>query len=146
MPSVREQILSAFFTELKTLESSSIKLLRNPEKLMKIPENGAIITLRDGQSNEPEVLLSPLTYIYEQTASIEVMINHAYAQNQGTSLDDLLMIIGNVIEGNRSMNGLAEWMEAQAPDFLQEAIEGAPAIRGVTVNVLIRFHTTSPLH
>ena len=146
MPSVREQILSAFFTELKTLESSSIKVLRNPDKALKVPENGAIITLRDGQSNEPEALLSPLTYIYEQTANIEVMINNAYTENQGTSLDDLLMIIGNLIINNRSMNGLAEWMEPQAPDFLQEAIEGAPAIRAATVNVLIRFHTNSPLH
>ena len=71
---------------------------------------------------------------------------NAYADSQGTSLDDLLMIIGNLIIGNRTMSGLAEWMEPQAPDFLQEAIEGAPAIRAATVNVLIRFNTTSPLH
>jgi hypothetical protein len=38
MPSVREQIIAAFFSELKTLESSRIKVLRNPDKLMKVPE------------------------------------------------------------------------------------------------------------
>ncbi len=146
MPSVRENILSAFFTELKTLESSSIKLLRNPDKLMKVPENGALIIMHDGQSNEPEVLLSPLTYIYEHNISIEVMINNAYADRQGITLDDLLIIIENLILNNRSMNGLAEWMEAQAPEFLQEAVEGAPAIRAATINVLVRFCTTSPLH
>lgn len=145
MPSVREQILSAFFAELKTLESSAIKVLRNPDKLMRVPENGAIVVMRDGQSAEPETLLSPLTYIYEHNAEIEVTINNAYTATQGTSLDDLLMIIGNMIEANRTMGGLAEWMEAQAPEFIQEAVEGAPAMRAATVNVLFRFHTSSPL-
>ena len=146
MPSIREQIIAAFFSELKTLESSRIKVLRNPDKLMKVSADGAIIVLRDGESGDPEVLLSPLTYIYEQVATLEIMIDNAYAQSQQTSLDDLLMIIGNLIDNNRSMNGLAEWMEAQAPEFLQEAVEGAPAIRAAAVNVLMRFSTTSPLH
>lgn len=144
--SVREQIIAAFFAELKTLESSRIKVFRNPDKLMKVPESGALIILRDGQSDEPEVLLSPLTYIYEHVAALEIMIDNAYAESQKTTLDDLLMIIENLILNNRSMNGLAEWMEAQAPEFLQEAVEGAPAIRAATVNLLMRFATTSPLH
>lgn len=146
MPSVREQVLSAFFAELKTLESSLIKVARNPDKLMKVPDKGAIITLQDGNSGEPETLLSPLTYIYEHVAIVEVMINTAYAQAQGTSLDDLLMIIENLILADRTLGGLAEWVEARAPEFTQEAIEGAPAFRAATVNILMRFHTTSPLH
>lgn len=145
MPSVREQILAAFFAELKTFESSAIKVLHNAEKPTKIPMNGAVIILRDGESGDPEILLSPLTYIYEHRANLEIMVDHAYAQSQQTSLDDLLMVIGNLIENNRSMNGLAEWIEAAAPEFLQEATEGAPAIRAATVNVLMRFSTTSPL-
>ena len=52
MPSVREQIIAAFFSELKTLESSRIKVLRNPDKLMKVPADGAIIILRDGESGD----------------------------------------------------------------------------------------------
>ena len=145
MPSVREQIIVAFFAELKTLESSRIKVLRNPDKLMKVPADGAIIVLRDGESGDPEVLLSPLTYIYEQVATLEITIDNAHAQRQHTRPADLLLITGNLIDNHRSMNGLAEWMEAQAPEFLQEAVEGAPAIRTATVNVLMRFNTTSPL-
>lgn len=146
MPSVREQILSAFFAELKTLESSLIKVTRNPDKLMKVPEKGAIITLQDGDSGEPEVLLSPLTYIYEHVATVEIVVNTAYTQSQGTSLDDLLMIIDNLILADRTLGGLAEWIEARAPEFVQEAVDGAPAFRAATVGVLMRFHTTSPLH
>ncbi len=146
MPSVREQILSAFFNELKTLETSLIKVVRNPDKAMKVPEKGAIITLQDGESGEPEVLLSPLTYIYEHIATIELVVNTAYAQSQGTTLDDLLMIIENLILADRTLGGLAEWIEARAPEFIQEAVEGAPAMRAANINVMMRFHTASPLH
>ncbi|MFO0110778.1 MAG: acyl-CoA transferase [Alphaproteobacteria bacterium] len=120
-------------------------MLHNTEKPLKIPMSGAVIILRDGGSNDPEILLSPLTYIYEHRANLEIMIDNAYAQSQQTSLDDLLMVIGNLIENNRSINGLAEWIEAEAPEFQQEAIEGAAAMRAATVNVLMRFSTTSPL-
>ncbi len=146
MPSVREQILSAFFTELKTLESSSIKLLRNPDKPIKAPEKGAVITLYDGESGEPEVLLSPLTYVYEHVARIELMVNSTYAEHQNTTLDDLLMIIENLILNNRTLGGLAEWVEARAPEFLQESIEGTATFRAAMFSVMLRFYTTSPLH
>jgi len=146
MPSVREQILVAFFNELKTLETSLIKVVRNPDKAMKVPEKGAIITLQDGESGEPEMLLSPLTYIYEHIATIELVVNTAYAQSQGTTLDDLLMIIENLILADHTLGGLAEWVEARAPEFIQEAVEGAPAMRAANVNVMMRFHTASPLH
>lgn len=145
MPSVREQILTAFFEELKTLETESIKVFRNPDKSQKVPDGGAVIVLRDGQSNDPEVLLSPLTYIYEQQSPVEVMINTAFAERQEIPLDDLLTIIGNLVEYNRTMGGLAEWAEPSAPDFQQEAVEGAPAIRAATITVTFRFATTSPL-
>lgn len=146
MPSVREQILSAFFAELKTLESSLIKVTRNPDKLMKIPEKGVIVTLQDGDSGEPEVLLSPLTYIYEHIATVELVVNTAYTQSQGTTLDDLLMIIENLILADRTLGGRTEWIEARAPEFIQEAVEGAPAMRAANVSVMMRFHTNSPLH
>ncbi len=62
MPSVREQILTAFFEELKTLETDSIKVFRNLDKSQKVPDGGALIVLRDGQSNDPETLLSSPRY------------------------------------------------------------------------------------
>jgi len=145
MPSVREQILAAFFEELKTLETESIKVFRNLDKSQKVPDGGAVIVLRDGASGDPEVLLSPLTYIYEHQAQLEVIINTAFAEQQESSLDQWLASIGTLIENDRTIGGLAEWAEAQAPEFLQEAIEGAPSIRMATVTILFRFATASPL-
>lgn len=145
MSSIREQILAALFERLRTLESDNVKVLRNPDKVQKVPEGGAVIVLRDGTSGDPEVLLSPLTYIYEHQAALEIIINTAFAEQQEMSLDELLAGIGTIIEADRTIDGLAEWAEAQAPEFLQEAIEGAPAMRAATVTVLLRFHTANPL-
>lgn len=145
MSSIREQILAAFFERLRTLESDNVKVLRNPDKVQKVPEGGAVIVLRDGTSGDPEVLLSPLTYIYEHQAALEIIINTAFAEQQEMSLDELLASIGAIIEADRTIGGLAEWAEAQAPEFLQEAIEGAPAMRAATVTVHLRFHTGNPL-
>lgn len=145
MSSIREQILAAFFGRLLTLESDSVKVLRNPDKVQKVPEGGAIIILRDGTSGDPDVLLSPLTYIYEHQAVLEIIINTAFSEQQEVSLDELLAGIGALIVADRTLGGLAEWAEAQAPEFLQEAIEGAPAMRAATVTVLLRFHTGNPL-
>lgn len=145
MTSVREQILASFFEQLRTLESDNVKVLRNPDKVQKVPDSGAVIVLRDGVSGDPEVLLSPLTYIYEHQAQVEIIINTAFAEQQENSLDEWLAGIGALIEADRTIGGLAEWTEAQAPEFLQEAIEGAPAMRAATVTVLLRFHTGNPL-
>ena len=146
MPSVREQIIAAFFSELKTLESSRIKVLRNPDKLMKVPADGAIIVLRDGESGDPEVLLSPLTYIYEHLVTAEVIVQESDAALRDSQIDSLLISIGSVINANRTLNGLAEWVEARSPDFQQEPIEGAATIRTASVLIMIRYFTTDPLN
>ena len=145
MTSKREQILSAFYTRLKTLETSQIKVNRNQDKPQKVPDGGLII-LRDGQSDEPEVMLSPLTYIYEHSALLEIMVQNPDAAARSNILDSLLVSIGALIAANRTLSGVAEWSEAKAPDFIDEPIEGAATIRAATVAVLLRFSTTDPLN
>lgn len=145
MSSKREQILSALHTKLKTLETAKLKVYRNLDKPQKVVEDGVII-LRDGESAEPEVLLSPLTYIYEHFVSLEVMVQHPDQAMRDSVVDALLGSIGGIITSNRSLDGLAEWMEARSPDFNDEPIEGAPTIRAATLQVMIRFFTADPLN
>jgi len=144
MPSVREQVLTALYTKLKALESSSVKVYRNLDKPQKLPSLGIII-VRDGTAGDPEVLLSPLTYIYEHSALLEIMTQHADAATRDSQLDSLLASIGGIIAANRSLDNLAEWMEARAPEFLEEPIEGAATVKSATVPVMIRFFTSNPL-
>lgn len=145
MPSKREQVLAALFDKMKAIETAHIKVYRNLDKPQKLPDGGVLI-LRDGTEEEPEVLLNPLTYIYEHLVTAEVMVQDADQAERDTLLDALLVSMGGVINANRTLDGLAEWVEARSPDFQEEPIEGAATIRTATVLIMIRYFTTDPLN
>jgi len=96
MPSKREQVLDRLTSKLKTLESATLKVYRNLDKPQQVPTNGMIV-LRDGASAEPEMLLSPLTYIYEHLAVVEIMVQNPDPAIRDSTLDALLVSIGSVI-------------------------------------------------
>jgi len=145
MISKREQVISALFNKLKTLETASVKIYRNLDKPQTVPTEGMIV-LRDGAGDEPEVLLSPLIYIYEHLVGLEVLVQNADSTTRSSLLDNLLVSIGSIINTNRTLDGLAEWVEAKAPDFNDDPIEGAATIRSATVQIMVRFFTTDPLN
>lgn len=92
------------------------------------------------------MLLSPLTYIYEQLVTLEVMVQNPDSATRDTALDTLLANIGSVINAYRTLDGLAEWVEARSPEFEEEPIEGAASVRTATLQVMVRFYTTDPLN
>ena len=63
-----------------------------------------------------------------------------------SDLDTLLGAIGGVIAADRSLGGLAEWMESNAPAFIEEPIEGAPTVKMAQLSVMVRFATKDPLN
>lgn len=145
MTSKREQILDRLHTKMKALESATVKLYRNLDKPQKIT-SGGIVILRDGASEEAEVLLSPLTYIYEHLVTVEIMVQNPDPAIRDSTLDALLVSIGGIINANRTLDGLAEWVEARSPEFQEEPIEGAASIRAATVLIMVRFATNDPLN
>ncbi len=144
MASIREQVLSALFTRLQTLGTSTVSVYRNQDKPQKV-ENGMII-MRDGASEEPEVLLSPLTYIFQHLVHIEVLVQAPDTATRDSQLDALLSAIGGIINSNRSLGGLAEWVESNAPAFVEEPIEGAATVKMAQLSVMVRFVTNDPLN
>ncbi len=145
MTSKREQVIFTLFNKLKTLETVSIKVYRNLDKPQTVPTEGMIV-LRDGAGDEPEILLSPLTYIYEHLVGLEVLVQNADSATRSSLLDNLLVSIGGIINANRTLDGLAEWVEAKAPDFNDDPIEGAATIRSASVQIMVRFFTSDPLN
>ncbi len=142
MPSKREQIITSLYNTLKPLENVGIKVCRNLDKPQKIT---SLVILRDGTSENPEILLSPTAYIYEHNVTLEILVQHPDAQRRDASLDNLLVTIGGLINANRTLGGLAEWMEPSPPEFTEEVIEGAATIRMAVVPVMVRFMTSDPL-
>ena len=139
MPSKREAILAALHTQLQTLTTPVLRGDVLPER---IPATGLII-LRDGKPGEPEVTLSPLTYFYEHRAELEVVIQ------AGTGRDALFDVlagsIGVALATDRTLGGLCDWVDAEAPEPVDLPIEGAAALKAAVITIVLHYATPDPL-
>ena len=139
MPSKRETILAALHGRLLTLAAPVLRGDVLPER---IPATGLII-LRDGQPGEPEVTLSPLTYFYEQRAELEVVIQAG--SERDALFDALTASIGAVISADRTLGGLCDWVEAEAPEPVDLPIEGAASLKAAVITVVLHYASPDPL-
>ena len=139
MTSKRETILSALHTRLQTLAAPVLRGDVLPER---IPTSGLII-LRDGKPGEPEVTLSPLTYFYEHRAELEVVIQAGTGRD--ALFDALTADIGAALAADRTLGGLCDWAEAEAPEPVDLPIEGAAALKAAVITVVLHYATPDPL-
>ena len=108
----------------------------------RIPAAGLII-LRDGQPGEPEVTLSPLRYHYQHRAELEVVIQAG--TGRASAFDTLIAAIGTALEAERTLGGLCDWIEPEAPASVDLPIDGAAALKAAIITVVLHYTTTGPL-
>ena len=139
MPTPRETILSALHTRLQTLAAPVLRGDVLPER---IPATGLII-LRDGKPGEPEVTLSPLTYFYEHRAELEVVIQAGNGRD--ALFDALTASIGAALAVDRTLGGLCDWVEAEAPEPVDLPIEGAASLKAAVISIVLHYAAPDPL-
>ena len=139
MPSIRETILAALHARLQTLAAPVMRGDMLPER---IPATGLII-LRDGKPGDPEVLLSPLTYFYEHRLELEVVIQAGTGRD--ALFDALTASIGAALATDRTLGGLCDWVDAEAPEPVDLPIEGAAALKAAVITVILHYATQDPL-
>ncbi len=139
MPTLRETILATLHARLQNLTAHVLRGEVLPEC---IPATGLII-LRDGKPGDPEVLLSPLTYIYEHRAELEVVIQAGTGRD--VLFDALIAEIGAVLAADRTLGGLCDWVEAEAPESVDLPIEGAASLKAAVITVVLHYTTSDPL-
>jgi hypothetical protein len=139
MPTTRETILAALHARLQPLAALVLRDEVLPER---IPAAGLII-LRDGQPGEPEVTLSPLRYHFQHRAELEVVI--LAPNGRATAFDSLIATIGTTLEADRTLGGLCDWVEPEAPASVDLPIEGAAALKAAVITVVLHYATTGPL-
>lgn len=142
MVSKREQVLGQLFTALGAI--SGPRILRNENLPERVPEEGLLI-LRDGDPGEPEIVLSPREYIYEHRAALEVIVDAATPAARDALFDELMLGIGSVIAGDRTLGGLCDYVEAEAPAPLDLAVEGAPGLKAAVLPIILNYGTPDPL-
>jgi len=139
MPTTREAALAALHARLQPLAALTLRDEVLPER---IPTAGLII-LRDGQPGEPEVTLSPLRYHYQHRADLEVVVQAG--TGRANAFDDLIAAVGAALEADRTLGGLCDWIEPEAPASVDLPVEGAAALKAAVITVVLHYTTTGPL-
>jgi hypothetical protein len=142
MPSMREQVLSALFSQLHTIPLAFVK--RNEALPQAVPAAGLVI-LRDGDPGEPDVTLNPVHLFYSHRAEIEAFVPQPAGGGGEGLLDALLEDIGAALAADRSLGGLVENLTWSAPDISVLAIEGAAPTLCARVIVTLEYLTADPL-
>ncbi|MDR5655278.1 acyl-CoA transferase [Ruixingdingia sedimenti] len=139
MPTTRETVISALHARLQPLAALTLRDEILPER---IPAAGLII-LRDGQPGEPEVTLSPLRYHYQHRAELEVVVQAG--TSRASAFDDLIAAIGGALEADRTLGGLCDWVEPEAPSSVDLPVEGAASLKAAVITVVLHYTTSGPL-
>ena len=139
MTTTREIVLAALHARLQPLAALMLRDDGLPER---IPASGLII-LRDGQPGEPEVTLSPLRYHYQHRAELEVVVQAG--TGRASAFDTLIAAIGTAMKADRTLGGLCDWVEPEAPASVDLPIEGAAALKAAVITVVLHYTTTGPL-
>jgi hypothetical protein len=138
MPTPRESILSALHALLQTLPAAALRGEVLPER---VPAAGLLI-LRDGEPGEQDVTLSPLAYHYQHRGEIEAVVQGA---NRDANFDTLCASVGAALAADRTLGGLCDWVEAQAPRPIDLPIEGAASLKAAVIAVVLHYSTADPL-
>ena len=140
MPSTRETILTALADLLRTIPH--VPVLRGEVLPERIPPAGLMI-LRDGNPGEPSVTLSPLSYHYQHRAELEVIVQSSASRD--ALFDALCAQVGAVLAADRTLRGLCDWVEPDAPEPVDLAIDGAASLKAGIVPITLHYSTADPL-
>lgn len=144
MPSKRETVLGA----VKALVASALpgaEVKRNLAKPERIPPGGLVV-IRDGDPGEPEVTLSPVSYLYTHRIPVEIAAFESATLTREQVLDEMLAAIGAAIIANRRLGGLADWIEAEAPSSEDIETTGSQAGRFADVVIVATYATADTLN
>lgn len=86
--------------------------------------------------------LSPLRYHYQHRAEIEAVFQGA---NRDVAFDTLCASIGTLIVADRTLGGVCDWVEAEAPCPVDLPIEGAASLKAAVIPVVLHYSLADPL-
>jgi hypothetical protein len=89
------------------------------------------------------VTLSPLTYHFQHRAELEMIVQSA--KDRDTLFDVLTAQVGAVIAADRTLGGLCDWVEPEAPDPVDLPIEGGSSLKAAVLPVILHYATADPL-
>jgi hypothetical protein len=143
MASTRETVLQALHAKLTAglLTIPRVTVLRSEPLPVNIPADGLVI-LRDGSPGEPEATMSPLRWHFEHRAEIEVLVQ---VSARAAAFDEICVRIGAALAADRTLDGLCDWVEPEAPQPSDLPVDGAETIKAAVITVVLHYSTADPL-
>jgi hypothetical protein len=139
MPTARETILQALHALLQTQPAPALRGEVLPQR---VPAAGLLI-LRDGEPGEPAVTLSPLRYHYQHRAEVEAVVQPGAGRD--AAFDTLAAGVGTALAADRTLGGLCDWAEAEAPRSVDLAIDGAASLKAAVIPIVLHYSASDPL-
>jgi len=124
------------------LQTQPAPVLRGEALPERVPAAGLLI-LRDGDPGEPAVTLSPLRYHYQHRAEVEALVQTSTGRD--AAFDALAAGVGTAIAADRTLGGLCDWAEAEAPRPVDLALDGAVTLKAAVIPIVLHYTTTDPL-
>ena len=138
MTTLRETILAALHARLSALPAMTLRGEVLPERV----QAEGLLILRDGEPGQPEVTLSPLRYHYQHRAEIEAVVQ---GTDRDAIFDTLTASIGTALATDRTLGGLCDWVEAEAPRPVDLPVDGAASLKAAVISVILHYTTADPL-
>lgn len=139
MPTTRETILSALQVLLQTQPAPVLRGEILPERV----SAAGLLILRDGDPGEPAVTLSPLRYHYQHRAEVEAVVRSGTGRD--AAFDTLTAGVGTTLSADRTLGGLCDWVEAEAPRPVDLVVEGAATLKAAVIPIVLHYSTGDPL-
>lgn len=138
----REQVLTALQARLANALSAPV--LRNEVLPERIGLEGLCV-LRDGDPGEPEITLSPASYLYEHRAELDVVVTHSEGTTRDILFDSLMTAIGAALRTDPTLAGECDLVRALAPEPVAQPVEGAAGLKAATIPIILVYATDDPL-
>ena len=142
--SKREEAVGALFQLLGQLPLGGNVPKRNSALPERMTEHSMVV-LRDGDMNEVDVMLSPLTYQWEHSANLEVYVSHPDGAERDARMDVLLKRFSELVTADRTLGGVVEFTQIHPPKFEEVAPDGAVGIKACNLDVVMHYASSDPL-
>jgi hypothetical protein len=139
MPTTRETILQTLHALLQTQVAPVLRGEVLPERV----SAAGLLILRDGDPGEPAVTLSPLRYHYQHRAEVEAVVQTG--TDRDAAFDSLTAGIGTTLSADRTLGGLCDWIETEAPRPVDLAVEGAATLKAAIIPIVLHYTLSDPL-
>jgi hypothetical protein len=88
------------------------------------------------------VTLSPLAYHYQHHAEIEAVV---LGSDRDAAFDALTASIGAALAADRTLGGLCDWVEAEAPRPVDLPVDGAVSLKAASITLVLHDSTADQL-